>query len=591
MKMNKSFVLKYSEVLLGLVLLFFIYQFVWSKPEWQNEVLSSDGRGYYAYLPSIVLFQDLSYEKNKLAIEQQLGYEMSHHCILEDEKGNRFNKTFPGVSILQLPFFLLSIVVAWLAGFPVNGYSEPFLIGIQLSAWLAALVGFYAIRKSLTHFGLLCRDTVLVAGLTVLGTNVFYYATAVPSMGHVYSFMLLSLFLYTSIQVAKIGQLKQWLLLGFIIGMIILVRPTNVVVLLVFPFVWYWFNPSIKWWKGMWLKRQYVVVALIAFSGVVSILPLLWFAQTGQWLVWSYTGEGFYWLSPQPIKVLFSFRNGLFIWTPIALLSFVGWWYGWKKLDNKWSGLWLVAYFVLNLYIISAWWTHYYDGGFGHRVYVDHQFFTAFLLGLSVLYASKYIRITLISVSVLLVGLNIGQAIQLNKGILPQDYVNGEMYRLLFLKFDDKWKGECNATLDCRQFGKVVQTDYLRPINDQLELEIHFSRDRAFGGDVHYEVPRLDETTVLFLEVKYDKYRISEEPFNEVLFVVDGINEHEETVYYEARPLYHIRSEAYQHWKSLNLTLQLPKHQVSQYKFYIWNSGQRAFKVKNIDLRIHHIRP
>jgi hypothetical protein len=589
--MNKSLILKYPELLLGLVLLFFMYQFMWSKPEWKNEVLSSDGRGYYAYLPSLVLFQDLTYEKNKQAIEQELGYEMSHHCILEDEKGNRFNKTFPGVSLLQLPLFLVSILVAWLAGFAVNGYSEPFLISIQLSAILAVIIGFYALRKSLSHFGISTRDSVIIATLTVLGTNVFYYATAVPSMGHSYSFMLLSCFLYGSIMIVKKSQMNHWLLLGLLIGLITLVRPTNLVVLLVFPFIWNWFNSSEKWWVGVWENRKLVMFSLLMIVGLVSLLPLLWFAQTGQWLVWSYTGEGFYWLNPQPLKVLFSFRNGLFIWTPLALVSMVGWRYAGYNATNKWNVLWLVSYFLVNLYVISAWWTHYYGGGFGHRVYVDHQFFTALLMGLTFLYATKKVKMALFSIGLLLGGLNIAQAVQFNKGILPQDYVNAEMYRLLFLKFDDKWIGECNATLDGRQFGKVVHTDYLRPFNEPQEPEIHFSRERAFGGDVLYILPVLDETTALFLEVNYEKYRISEEPFNEVLFVVDGLNDSEQTVYYEARPLYHIRSEAFEQWKLLNLTLQLPKNDISTFKFYIWNAGQREFKVKNIDLRIHHIKP
>ncbi len=583
-------VIKYPELWVGLVLLFFVYQFSWSKSDWQNGVLSTDGRGYYAYLPSIILFQDLSYEKNKLAIEEQLGYEMSHHCILEDENGKRFNKTFPGVSLMQLPLFLVSIVVAWLAGFSINGYSEPFLIGIQLSAWWAAIFGFYALRKSMKLIGLSEKLSLLVAVLTLFATNVFYYATAVPSMGHIYSFMLLSWFLYASIRLVQHNRIKNWVFWGALLGIIALVRPTNIVVVVIFPFIWQWCSPSQKIVASIWANRKHIAYAMLTFMMVVSLLPILWKIQTGNWLVWSYTGEGFYWLSPQPFKVLFSFRNGLFIWTPLALLSLVGFWYGWKNAPNKFSLLWLAGYFLINLYIISAWWTHYYGGGFGHRVYVDHQFFTALLFGLALLFAAKKSKVILMSIGVVLGALNMAQAVQVNKGIIPQDYMNAEMYALLFLKFDDKWKGECHAILDAQQFGKVIHTDYPRPLEDSQD-DIVFDANRAFGGDVHYYVPQLSDKTALFLEFTYEKYRMSDAQFNDVFFVVDGVNANGETVFYEAHPLYHIRSEAHLHWKPLQLTLQLPNKDIHLFKLYVWNLGQHAFKLRNLDVRIHHIQP
>ena len=178
--------------------MFFVYQFVWSKDHWQTGVLSTDGRGYYSYLPAFIIFQDLTYEKSNQAVEEQFGNKMSHHCILKDENGRTFNKTFPGVALMQLPFFLLSIGFAWLFGFSVNGFSEPFLIGVQLSALSAALVGFYAIRKTLILMGLSYKQSLFISFLTLFATNVFYYATAVPSLGHIYSFGLMALIVFTT---------------------------------------------------------------------------------------------------------------------------------------------------------------------------------------------------------------------------------------------------------------------------------------------------------------------------------------------------------------------------------------------------------
>jgi hypothetical protein len=584
-------IVKLPEIAIGLLLLFFVYQFVWSKDHWQTGVLSTDGRGYYSYLPAFIIFQDLTYEKSNQAVEEQFGNKMTHHCILKDENGRTFNKTFPGVALMQLPLFLLSIGFAWLFGFSVNGFSEPFLIGVQLSALSAALVGFYAIRKTLILMGLSYKKSLFISFLTLFATNVFYYATAVPSLGHIYSFGLMALIVYTTKKLSIHIESKYFYQLALLFGLLVLIRPTNAVIILLLPFIMGDKKIIFAILNKLIQQKAVLIKTLTLGIAVIAILPLLWLVQTGKPLVWSYTGEGFYWGNPVPHKVLFSFRNGLFIWTPIAFLSLLGLYYAFKKLPSKWLALFAIAYFLINLYIISAWWTHYYGGGFGHRVYVEHQVFTAILLGFLFLFSSSRLKNVLVGICLLFTSLNIAQAIQMNKGILPQDYVNWEMYQLLFLKFDDKWIGECRATLDCRQFGEVIHIDYLKPMHSSDSSKFDFDALREFGGDVVFELPNLSPYTNLFLEYNFEKMRISETPFDAVYMVVDGVNEQGETIFYEAHELYHIRSEAFNEWKPLQMSLQLPKDNIKSFKIYIWNQGKQVFSVKNIDVRILHIQP
>ncbi len=591
MKKTLVRIVKLPELAIGLLLLFFVYQFVWSKDHWQTGVLSTDGRGYYSYLPAFIIYQDLTFQKSNTAVEEQFGNEMSHHCILKDKNGRTFNKTFPGVALLQLPFFLLSIGFAWLFGFSVNGFSEPFLIGVQLSALLAALVGFYAIRKTLILMGLSYKQSLFISFLTLFATNVFYYATAVPSMGHIYSFGLMAFIVYTTKKLSVNIESKYFYQLALLFALLVLIRPTNAVIILLLPFIVGEKNKIYAIFHRLIQQKAVLFKTLALGIAVIAILPTLWLVQTGKPLVWSYTGEGFNWGNPLPHKVLFSFRNGLFIWTPIAFLSLFGFYYAFKKLPTKWVVIFAAAYFLINLYIISAWWTHYYGGGFGHRVYVEHQVFTAILLGFLLMYIRANLKKLLVFVSLLFTSLNVAQAFQMNKGILPQDYVNWEMYQLLFLKFDDKWIGECNATLDCRQFGEVIHIDYLKPMHSSDSSKFDFDSSREFGGDVIFELTNLPPTTNLFLEYNFEKIRISESPFNDVYMVVDGTNDQGKTVFYEAHELYHIRSEAFNEWKPLQMSLQLPKDNIKSYKIYIWNQGKHHFKVKNIDVRILHIQP
>ncbi len=159
------------------------------------------------------------------------------------------------------------------------------------------------------------------------------------------------------------------------------------------------------------------------------------------------------------------------------------------------------------------------------------------------------------------------------------------------MKFDDKWIGECRATLDCRQFGEVIHIDYLKSMHSSDSSKFDFDASREFGGDFVYELPILSPTTNLFLEYNFEKMRISESPFNNVFMVVDGVNDKGETIFYEAHELYHIRSEAFNEWKQLQMSLQLPKNNIKSFKIYIWNQGKQVFSVKNIDVRILHIQP
>jgi hypothetical protein len=460
-----------------------------------------------------------------------------------------------------------------------------------MSALFAALIGFYAIRKTIFLMGLTYKKSIFVAFLTLFATNVFYYATAVPSMGHIFSFSIMALIVYTTKKLSIDFKFNYLYQLSFLFGLLILIRPTNAVIILLLPFIFGStsdFSPFVNAFK----KHKIVLVKTILMGcSILALLPILWLLQTGKPLVWSYTGEGFYWSHPLPHKVLFSFRNGLFIWTPIAFVALFGLYYAYKNVSSKWLISFAIGYFVINLYIISSWWTYYYGGGFGHRVYVEHQVFTAILLGYLFLYLHSFLKKALLGLSVLFVSLNVAQAIQMNKGIMPQDYVNWEMYTLLFLKFDDKWKGECKATLDGRQYGEVVHIEYLKPITNLEEPEFVFNENREFGGDVIYEIPNLDPKTQLFLEYNFEKIRFSSTPFNDVYLVVDGTNDKGETVFYEAHELYHIRSEAFNEWKPLKMSLQLSRTDIKTYKIYIWNQGRQVFNLKNIDAQIQHILP
>ena len=80
-----------------------LYQSVFSTD--LQTVVRSDGRGYYAYLPALLIHQDGSFNQ---VIETEKAYDKGAQIYLyKDVYGETYNKYFPGVAVLQTPFFLM----------------------------------------------------------------------------------------------------------------------------------------------------------------------------------------------------------------------------------------------------------------------------------------------------------------------------------------------------------------------------------------------------------------------------------------------------------------------------------------------------
>ena len=71
-------------------------------------IISSDGLGYYAYLPAMLIDHDVTYNKVTEREKKILGYNRYEPGYLV-KSGNRVvNKYFAGEALLLLPFFLLA---------------------------------------------------------------------------------------------------------------------------------------------------------------------------------------------------------------------------------------------------------------------------------------------------------------------------------------------------------------------------------------------------------------------------------------------------------------------------------------------------
>ena len=272
-------------------------------------IISSDGLGYYAYLPALLIDHDMTYQKVAVKEKKILGYNRYEPSYLE-KSGNRvMNKYFAGEALLLLPFFLAATLISWLGGIEITGYSFFFQLFTGLGALFYLLLGLYYLKKLLQHF----RIEPILASVTIiailLGTNLFYYSLWQPCMSHVYSFFAINGFLWYSCRTVQGPKLKYMAFASLFLGFTVLIRPTNGVVILLLPFLINNSDEAVNLKVYLQKNIGVLLIPLLIFFLVVSIQFILWHIQTGHWFTWSYKDEGFLFSNPQFSNVLFSYRR------------------------------------------------------------------------------------------------------------------------------------------------------------------------------------------------------------------------------------------------------------------------------------------
>jgi hypothetical protein len=347
--------------------------------DYKTGSMEVDGRGYYAYLPAIFIYHDLSY-KFFYEIERQTYYNPTYYfSYLRLANGKVINKYFAGTSLCMLPFFILGHLSTLAAGLPADGYSYYYMLWIHLGALMYLLAGLLAVRRLLLSYGI--SEKWIAASLLVIvfGTNLFYYVLTEYSMSHVYSFAMISMFLLSCRKYFTLKSGKSLLIAGLTLGIIALIRPVNLVILLSLPFI----AGDLKSFKSgimnLWQQKYYFGTAIFLFLLIVSIQPVIYKLQTGSFLVYSYPGEGFRFSEFHMIDMLFSYKKGLFIYTPVLFISLLGYRYLWQQ--NIRSAIFLVGFMVILTYLLSSWHMWYYGGSFSQRVFID--FYALFTIPLA----------------------------------------------------------------------------------------------------------------------------------------------------------------------------------------------------------------
>ena len=442
----KIFDEKFVQIVFAVIILFPILILLVYFLGVRKAPVREDAVGYYAYLPAVFIYKDLNfdflidedvpYTKGENSFERVFNPDEAEVMGFNEVEERRYIDKYPiGVALLLIPFFLVGHVLSVVFGEARDGWSFFYQYMALWGGIVYFSLGIIFLKKTLREY-FSSKITLFTLLAVTLGTNLFNYAVYENIYSHVYSFFLISLFLFL---VPKwLVKMSIWnsVLLSITFGLLVLVRFTNAIVI-IFPILYgiTSFGDFSKRVKK--LIRNWKMISLCILIFIVLFLPqvLYWKYATGEWIVFSYQGEGFNFLNPQLFNVLLSTQKGLFFWSPILLFSLVGFFL--LKGGARKYLIPSVLVLTLQVYIVSSWWNWRYGWSYGHRAFVD--FLPVFAIGLAGFYTAlkaKWAKIFVFGLSIILICLSTFQMFQYWLRILPPEHTTFEDYQKIFLKLD-----------------------------------------------------------------------------------------------------------------------------------------------------------
>ncbi|MEO5644977.1 MAG: hypothetical protein ABIQ40_14405 [Bacteroidia bacterium] len=573
--------------------------------------LSWDNYGYYLHLPAIIIHRDPGMQDHAWIDQLNSTYQKDRpfYQTWQGQK-NRLVNVYPvGFAIFNLPFFCAGHLYAKVFGFPADGLSSPYQWSMIFSALFYGILGLWFLRKMLIRF-FSDKLTAVLLLLIALGTNLYYYATYECMLPHIYLFAADTFLILLTIKWHNRPQKKTALAIGMLLGIITITRPSEIVWALVPLFwnvsSWQTFKEKIRLLAGKWKDVFLLIAGMIA---VGSIQLIYWKYASGNWFSFNHT-EGFDFFSPFTWNVLFSYKKGWLLYTPLMLIAINGFVDLYKRQRSLFIPLFL--FFLANLWFISSWECWWYAGTFGQRPFVQSYGLMAIPLGFHLQHAltekkKKYIVFIFAGFFLLL---NQFQTWQYNHGIIHPELMTKKYYARVFgrTNVDPKW----NSLLEIDR-GNLPPIDTLngyavKPIffadyesrkflrNDELICDTLGSNsthsavldsDHPFGTYLKCPFDSLTDKDHLRIKIEMDVYNPSDtKPDLNFAFSITG--RRGQTYGYASSPCFGAGSskESWQHVSAWFVTPVI-LHQHDLLSLGVWNAGGQKVFADNLKITIY----
>jgi len=387
-----------------------------------------DALGYYMYLPSIFIYQDIT--QLRWFPEMDKKYNMSGGNLYQAHQlknGNYVFKYLGGVAILEMPLFFIGHIAAKLTGYPADGFSPPYQYALGFGIVLYCMFALFLLRTVLLRFFSDFTVTVTLI-LIVLASNLIQYISVDTAQSHAPIFVLYVLLLYFTIRWHERPKILWAALIGYIIGLAAISRPTEAIMIFI-PLLW---NTQTKEssrekWQLVRTHRKHLLIAVgFMFLGVLPQL-IYWKMATGKFVY--DVGSKWFFLNPF-FRVLFGWEKGWFIYTPVTVFFIAGMFFMKRFPFSK-----PVAWFcLLNIWIIIAWSDWRYGGSYSARAL--SQSYPVFALPLGAFITRLRPAAWKIAFCILgsyLVFVNLFQIKQYNQTILHYNDMNRAYYSRIYL--------------------------------------------------------------------------------------------------------------------------------------------------------------
>jgi hypothetical protein len=404
-----------------------------------GHIFSWDVFGYYLYLPMSFIYHDLGL-KNFQVVDGIIAKYQNTGTFYQASiasTGNFIMRYGIGLSVLYAPFFFIGHIIAVLFGYPADGFSEPYQYAVWAGCMVYSFTGIFILRKSLlTFFG--DKITALLLVIVVLGTNYTLHSSVYGqgAMTHNLLFTLYAFILWFTIRWHETFKMKYIIGLAVSCGLAVIVRPTEMISLLI-PALWGIYNKQTFKEKWLLIKEKRMQIAFFAgvFIAICFIQLSYWKIYSGGFWYDSYYNPalGLDLLTPHTFNALLSFRNGWFIYTPVAVLALFGFYFFYKKNITLFFSLFV--YIGINLWVVSSWTLWWYGDCFGQRGLIASYTILAVPLGylLTGLRDKRpLLKYSVVGIVFLFIALNLFQTWQAANGILVSSRASGKYWLAVF---------------------------------------------------------------------------------------------------------------------------------------------------------------
>lgn len=571
--------------------------------------MSWDVLGYYLYLPATFIYDQPML--NDVAWLQQINAEKeltgTLYQVSSNDEGQPMYFFLMGMSILYLPFFLIGHLVAGLSGYPADGFSMPYNYAMVIGGIIYTIIGLIFLRKNLRRF-FSEKITAFVMLIIVFGTNYSHHNTLKNLETVNMLFMLVNIILWNTIKWHENGKTKHLLAIGLASTLTALVKPSEIFVVLI-PLFW-----NVTSWESfkeklLLLKSKIKPILLVLGASFLLALPQLmyWYFKTGHILYDSYKnpGVGLDIFSPHIINVLFSYRKGWFLYTPVMIFSIIGFYFLFK--ENRKIFLACISYFLISFYIVSSWSEWWYGAAFSGRPMITLYPVLAICLGYFIDFLLKKnlaVKIAFAALVLFFIFLNQFQWWQLRNYILDPYRTTKEYYWATFLK--TKVTDEDRSKLSIyRDFSGKMELTNPQDYQKSIIVDDTFENNPKDGvmteeGNSFYRLAENQEFYLIF-ETQYRELTNHDHAWVKASIDVrfpEGYEgalpcfvmtmERREGSYRYFAPEIKI-DDLYGQWKRLELDYLTPeiRNTRDRFKCYIWKRGKAQFDVDNIRLELY----